>query len=42
MTEETRKFDRSGRTQRKRKFKQDLKQYKEEDIKAGIKERYQS
>lgn len=33
---ESRKFDRSGRTQRKRKFKQDLSQYKEEDIKDAL------
>ena len=35
-TGESRKFDRSGRTQRKRKFKQDLEQYKEVDIKAAL------
>ena len=35
-TGESRKFDRSGRTQRKKKFKQDLEQYKEEDIKQGL------
>ena len=35
-TGESRKFDRSGRTQRKRKFKQDLEQYKEEDIKDAL------
>ena len=35
-TGESRKFDRSGRTQRKRKLKQDLEQYKEEDLKAAI------
>lgn len=33
---ETRKFDRTGKTQRKKKFKQDLSQYKEEDIKAAL------
>lgn len=33
---ETRKFDRTGRTQRKRKFKQDLSQYKEKDIKDAL------
>ena len=32
-TEESRKFDRTGKTQHKRKFKQDLEQYKEEDVK---------
>ena len=36
MTEESRKFDRSGKTQHKRKFKQDLEQYKEEDIKHAL------
>ena len=36
-TEESRKFDRSGKTQRKKKFKQDLEQYKEEDIKQALK-----
>jgi hypothetical protein len=35
-TGESRKFDRTGRTQHKRKFKQDLEQYKEEDIKDVI------
>jgi hypothetical protein len=35
-TEESRKFDRSGKTQRKRKLKQDLEQYKEEDLKADL------
>ena len=34
---ESRKVDRSGRTQRKKKFKQDLEQYKEEDIKSALK-----
>jgi hypothetical protein len=36
MTRESRKFDRSGKTQRKKKFKQDLEQYKEEDIKHAL------
>jgi hypothetical protein len=36
MTEESRKFDRSGKTQRKRKLKQDSEQYKEEDIKSAL------
>jgi hypothetical protein len=36
MTGESRKFDRSGKTQRKRKLKQDLEQYKEEDVKADL------
>ena len=36
MMEESRKFDRSGKTQRKRKLKQDLEQYKEEDVKAAL------
>jgi hypothetical protein len=36
-TEESRKFDRTGKTQHKRKFKQDLEQYKEEDIKQALK-----
>lgn len=35
-TEESRKFDRSGRTQRKKKFKQDLEKYKEQDIKDAL------
>jgi hypothetical protein len=35
MTGESRKFDRSGRTQRKKKFKQELEQYKEEDVKEA-------
>jgi len=30
------KFDRTGRNQRKRNFKQDLSQYKEEDIKEAL------
>jgi hypothetical protein len=34
---DSRKFDRTGRTQRKRRFKQDLSQYKEEDIKEALK-----
>ena len=33
---ESRKVDRSGRTQRKKKFKQDLEQYKEEDVKEAL------
>jgi hypothetical protein len=33
---ESRKFDRTGRTQRKRRFKQDLSQYKEKDIKDAL------
>ena len=33
---ESRKVDRSGRTQRKKTFKQDLEQYKEEDIKQAL------
>ena len=36
MTAESRKFDRSGKTQRKRKVKQDLEQYKEEDVKTAL------
>ncbi len=35
-TGESRKVDRSGRTQHKRQFKQDLEQYKEEDIKSAL------
>jgi hypothetical protein len=35
-TGESRKYDRTGKTQHKRKFKQDLEQYKEEDIKADL------
>ncbi len=35
-TGESRKFDRSGRTQRIKRFKQDLEQYKEEDIKDAL------
>ena len=35
-TGESRKVDRTGKTQRKRKLKQDLEQYKEEDIKAAL------
>jgi hypothetical protein len=31
-----RTFDRTGRTQRKRKFKQDLSEYKEEDVKEAL------
>jgi hypothetical protein len=33
---ETRKFDRTGKRQQKKKFKQDLSQYKEEDIKDAL------
>ena len=33
---ESRKVDRSGKTQRKRKLKQDLEQYKEEDVKEAV------
>ena len=36
-TGESRKVDRSGKTQHKRKFKQVLEQYKEEDIKHALK-----
>jgi hypothetical protein len=36
MTGESRNVDRSGKTQRKKKFKQDLEQYKEEDIKVAL------
>ena len=36
MTGESRKVDRSCKTQHKRKFKQDLEQYKEEDIKTAL------
>lgn len=36
MSGESRKIDKTGRTQRKRKFKQDLEQYKEEDIKEAL------
>ena len=36
MTGESRKVDRSGKTQRKKQFKQDLEQYKEEDIKQAL------
>jgi len=35
-TGESRKFDRSGKTQRKRKLNQDLEQYKEEDVKEAL------
>jgi hypothetical protein len=37
MTGESRRVDRSGKTQRKRKLKQDLEQYKEEDVKEALK-----
>jgi hypothetical protein len=36
MTGESRKVDKSGKTQRKKKLKQDLEQYKEEDIKEAL------
>lgn len=36
FTGESRKFDKTGRTQRKRKLKQDLEQYKEEEVKAAL------
>jgi hypothetical protein len=36
QTRESRKYDRTGKTQRKRKLKQDLEQYKEEDIKQAL------
>ena len=35
-TGESRKYDRTGKTQHKRKFKQDLEQYKEEDVKEAL------
>ena len=35
-TGESRKIDRTGKTQRKRKLKQDLEQYKEEDVKEAL------
>ncbi len=35
-TGESLKVDRSGKTQRKRKLKQDLEQYKEEDVKEAL------
>ena len=34
MTEESRKVDKTGKTQRKRKLKQDLEEYKEEDVRG--------
>jgi hypothetical protein len=34
---ESRKFDRTGKTQHKRQLKQDLSQYKEDDIKQALK-----
>ena len=37
-TGESRKFDRTGKTQHKRKFKQDLEQYKEEDVKQALRQ----
>jgi hypothetical protein len=36
MTGESRKYDRSGKTQHQRKFKEDLEQYKEEDVKEAL------
>lgn len=36
QTGESRKYDRTGKTQHKRKLKQDLEQYKEEDIKEAL------
>ncbi|MFI5423339.1 MAG: hypothetical protein ACHQXG_00950 [Nitrososphaerales archaeon] len=36
-TGESRKIDRTGKTQHKRKFKEDLEQYKEQDIKDALK-----
>ena len=36
MTGEDRKFDRSGRTQHKRKLEQDLEEYKEQDVKEAL------
>ena len=36
MTGESRKVDKSGKTQRIKKFKQDLEQYQEEDVKQAI------
>jgi hypothetical protein len=36
LTGEGRKVDRSGKTQRKRKLKQDSEQYKEEDVKQAL------
>jgi hypothetical protein len=36
MTGESRKVDRTGKTQRQKKLKQDLEQYKEEDIKSAL------
>jgi hypothetical protein len=35
-TGESRKIDRTGKTQRKRKLKQDLSEYKEEDVKEAL------
>ena len=34
---DTRKFDRTGKRQHRKKFKQDLSQYKEEEIKEALK-----
>ena len=36
MTGESRKVDRTGKTQRKRKLKQDLEQYKDEEVKEAL------
>lgn len=36
MAEESRKFDKTGKTQRKRKLKQDLEQYNEDDVKEAL------
>ncbi|MGA7977253.1 MAG: hypothetical protein WB975_08465 [Nitrososphaeraceae archaeon] len=36
MARESRKVDRSGKTQHKRNFKQDLEQYKEQDIQETL------
>ena len=35
-TEESRKFDRTGKTQRKRKLQQDLSEYKEQEVRDAI------
>jgi hypothetical protein len=37
-TGESRKVDKSGRTQRKKKFKHNIEQYKEEDVKAALRQ----
>jgi len=36
MTGESRAFDRTGKTQRKRKLKTDVEQYKEEEVKEAL------